>query len=197
MTDPQGRNRVLFVCTANICRSPTAELLARHRFGETTSVYRSAGFLEPDHTVPSDLVKVLGERGVDASAHRSYRLDTTSIDAAHLILVMESSHLQKVTNLRPEGLAKTVPLKEAAELVQAFRPGSVTVDALLTELNRDRDPRSYLGGKWDVADPYGRRLKAYRQAVEEIDQLVGLVIGRLAPPAGGVGGAERSSARSR
>ncbi len=179
MTDPLGRNRILFVCTANICRSPTAELLARSRFGEETNVYRSAGFLEPDHRVPTELVKVLGERGVDAAGHRSYRIDQASITAAHVLLVMESSHLQKVTALQGEAMVKTVPLKEAAQAIARLGPGPVTVDQLLDEVNRDRDPRSYLGGQWDVDDPYGRRTKAYRKAVEEIDQLVTQVVGPL------------------
>ena len=116
MTDRHGRNRILFVCTANICRSATAELLARRRFGEEVSVFRSAGFLEPGHAVPSDLVKVLAERGVDASAHRSYRLDSASVAAADVLLTMESSHIQRITTISPEALAKSVPIKEAVAL---------------------------------------------------------------------------------
>ncbi len=197
MTDRSGRNRILFVCTANICRSPTAELLARSRFGEEQNVYRSAGFLDPDQPVPPDLVRVLGEKGVDATAHRSYRLDESSIDAANLLLTMESSHLQRVTTIRPEALAKTVPLKEAASLVVHLPPGPVTVEDLLAEVNRDRDPRSYLGSQWDVDDPYGRRMKVYRKAVDEIDQLVATVAGRLVKPAGGAPSAGQPSARSR
>ena len=179
MNDPNGRNRILFVCTANICRSPTAELLARSRFGEDTNVYRSAGFLDPDHRVPSELLKVLGEKGIDAAAHRSYRIDEASIAAAQVLLVMESSHLQKVTSIQAEAMTKTVPLKEAAQVMAGLAPGPVTVDQLLDEVNRDRDPRSYLGDQWDVDDPYGRRTKAYRRAVEEIEQLVTRVIGPL------------------
>lgn len=179
MTDRRGRNRVLFVCTANICRSATAELLARQRFGEEANVFRSAGFLEPGHRVPAELVKVLAERGVDASAHRSYRLDEASVGAADVLLTMESSHIQRITSISSEALAKSVPLKEAAQLMDRFGPGSVSVDRFLGELNRDRDPLTYLGDRWDVDDPYGRRAKAYRRAVEEIADLVEVVIGRL------------------
>ena len=58
--------------------------------------------------------------------------------------------------------------------------GSVSVAQLLAKVSEDRDPRRYLGSQWDVADPYGRRIKAYRRAVDEIEELVTLVIGRLA-----------------
>jgi protein-tyrosine-phosphatase len=180
LTDRFGRNRILFVCTANICRSPTAELLARLRFGEEANVYRSAGFLGPGQVVPNDLVKVLAERGVDASTHRSYRIDEASVRAADLLLTMESSHVQRITRIIPEALAKAVPLKEAAEVVDRLEPGQTTVERFLDELDRDRDPMTYLGDRWDVEDPYGRRARAYRRAVEEIDGLLARVIGRLA-----------------
>jgi protein-tyrosine-phosphatase len=179
LTDGRGRNRVLFVCTANICRSATAELLARQRFGEEANIFRSAGFLEPGHAVPGDLVKVLADRGIDASAHRSYQLDEASVAAADVLLTMESSHIQRITSISPEALAKSVPLKEAAQLMERLEPGPVTVERLLAELNRDRDPLTYLGARWDVDDPFGRRAKAYRRAVDEIAALVDVVIGRL------------------
>ncbi len=179
MTDRVGRNRVLFVCTANICRSPTAELLARTQFGEDRNVFRSAGFLDADNTVPSELVRVLRDRQIDATAHRSYRIDGASIDAADILLAMESSHVQKITAIRPDALGKALPLKEAAKAMAEFAPGPVALADLLGQVNQHRDPRSYLGSGWDVADPYGRRIKAYRKAVDEIEQLVANVIGRL------------------
>mgnify|MGYP003419210929 CR=1 FL=1 len=73
---------------------------------------------------------------------------------------------------------KVVPLKEAAD-VMGFLPGRLAVSDLLDEVNRSRDPRTYLSKGWDVADPYKRKLRDYRRAVAEIDELVGQVVGRL------------------
>ncbi len=129
--------------------------------------------------MPSELVRVLRDRQIDGSAHRSYRIDGASIDAADVLLAMESSHVQKITAIRPEALDKALPLKEAAMAMAALPPGPVSLDQLLQYVQQHRDPRSYLGATWDVADPYGRRIKAYRRAVEEIDQLVAQVFGRL------------------
>lgn len=179
MTGNQGRRRVLFVCTANICRSPTAELLARHRFGESDMIFRSAGFLDVADSCPSELLDVLKARGIDATSHRSYRLDDTSVNAAELLLTMEGSHVQKATMLAPGAFPKIVPLKEAAAIIGRSPEPTLSFEDFISDLNNDRDPRQYLGGKWDVADPYGRRAKAYRSAVDEIEQLVTTVIGRL------------------
>ncbi|MGH1489326.1 MAG: hypothetical protein ACRBK7_08040 [Acidimicrobiales bacterium] len=185
MTDRHGRRRFLFVCTANICRSPTAELLARRRFGEDELLFRSAGFLQIDGGCPAELVDVLQGRQIDATAHQSYLLDETSINAADLLLTMEGSHVQKATMLAPDAFAKIVPLKEAAAVLSDWSDGGgsatdpVTVERFIERLNTDRDPRQYLGTRWDVADPYGGRPKQYRAAVDEIEQLVYSVVGRL------------------
>lgn len=179
MTDSQGRRRVLFICTANICRSPTAELLARSRFGESELVFRSAGFLDVADSCPSELVTVLRSRNIDATGHRSYQLDEASVHAAELLLTMEGSHVQKATMLAPDAFPKIVPLKEAAAVMERQPEQRLTVDEFVERLNINRDPRQYLGTGWDVADPYGRRAKAYRRAVDEIEQLVSVAIGRL------------------
>lgn len=173
-----GGRRILFVCTANICRSPAAELLSRGRFGEQAMVFRSAGFMESGRSCPKELVEVLGNLGIDAAGHVSYGLDTDTIAAADVLLTMEGSHVQKATALTSDAFPKTVPLKEAAAVMSSM-PGPVSVEDLLGQVNVDRDPRQYLGSKWDVADPYGRRIKDYRRAVEEISGLVGQVVGGL------------------
>ncbi len=178
MSGEAGPRRVLFICTANICRSPTAELLSRTRFGEDAAVYRSAGFLETGRACPKELVDALGQIGIDASTHRSYKLDEESVAAAELLLTMEGSHVQKATMLAAEAFPKTVPIKEAAAVISS-RVGPVSIEELLEAVNNDRDPREYLGSKWDVADPYGGRPKEYRRAVEEIADLVATVAGRL------------------
>ncbi len=184
MSEHHGRRRLLFVCTANICRSPTAELIARHRFGEDELLFRSAGFLQIEGGCPAELVDVLRERTIDATLHESYMLDEASVTAADLLLTMEGSHVQKATMLAPAAFPKIVPLKEAAAVISEWTErggaaGPITVEQFVEVLNRDRDPRQYLGTRWDVADPYGGRAKHYRTAVDEIEQLVFSVVGRL------------------
>lgn len=171
--------RILFVCTANICRSPAAEALARQRFGEREALFRSAGFLDAGRECPPPMVQVLEEWGVDATGHRSYQLDAASLHTADLVLTMEGEHVQRATLLYREAFGKILPLKEAAERLARPRTGPVMLADFLAVLNDDRDPGSYLSGQWDVADPYGRKLKDYRAAVDEIARLVGDVIARL------------------
>ncbi len=170
------RKRILFVCTANICRSPTAEYLARQRFGSEQFHVRSAGFLSADKSCPDELQRVLGGRGVSVAEHRSYKLDQDTVTAADLILTMESRHVLDATVLDRRALRKTMPLKEAAREVRA----GDTIEAFLDRVNAVRDPQKYLSVMdLDVADPYRKRLKVYEKAVEEIEGLVTKVLSRL------------------
>lgn len=141
-------------------------------------MFRSAGFLTEDESCPEFLLRALGELGVDASEHRSYRLDPASLEAADLVLTMEGQHVPSATRLQRGAFPKIVPLKEAAQVATGLGR-RLTLDDFVGEVNRGRDPRTYLSKGWDVADPYRRKLRDYRRAVVEIDALVTEVMDRL------------------
>jgi protein-tyrosine-phosphatase len=151
--------RILFVCTANICRSPAAEHLARARYGEQVAVFRSAGFLTQAEACPSHMVRALADVGVDASAHRSYRVDEASLRAADLVLTMEGEHVQRATLLCRAAYPRIFPLKEAASTMERLSEPLVELDDFLYQANLDRAPTTYLTSRWTVEDPYRRRLK--------------------------------------
>lgn len=168
--------RVLFVCTANICRSPTAEYIARQRVGSERWVFRSAGFLASGRSPDDDLVRVLAEHNVDLSAHRSYQIDVASLRAADLVLTMEGSHVQQAIAMWPDAWDKTVPLRHAATLIEASQASGMGPSELLEMIRQQRDPSDYLGTRWDVSDPYGRGVRVYRRSVAEIESLVDTVL---------------------
>jgi len=116
---------------------------------------------------------------VDVRRHRSYQLDRASIAAADILLTMEGSHVRQATEIEPGAYPKTVPLREAAAVLEDWHAPSATVEELLVEIARERDPMSYLGDDWDVDDPFGRSLRIYRKTVAEIGDLVDSVLGQL------------------
>lgn len=69
------KKKVLFLCTANSCRSQMAEGIANHFLGDRLEAF-SAG--TGASYVNSGAIKVLGEIGVDISGHRSKNMDEFS-----------------------------------------------------------------------------------------------------------------------
>lgn len=176
--------RILFVCTANRCRSPAAERLAARRVAEDRALFRSAGFLDAGRPCPAPLVEALAERGVEAGGHRSHRLDPDTLEAAELVLTMEGEHVQRVVAAHRPAYARTLPLREAAAVARravgtGAGAGGLGIEGLVALANRDRSPVAYLGTGWDVADPHGGRLSGYRRAVAEIEGLIDTVLAAI------------------
>jgi protein-tyrosine-phosphatase len=88
--------------------------------------------------------------------------------------------VQRATLLHRDAFRRILPLKEAAERMAKVPDRKIELDRFIEEINGARDPTSYLASRWDVADPYRRKLKEYRRAVGEISSLVDVVLGRLA-----------------
>lgn len=142
-------------------------------------MFRSAGFMDAGRPCSTEIAALLESAGIDASEHRSYRIDQASIDVAELILVMEAAHLHELTAISPDALAKSVPLKEAASILDRSGSEVVSIEDFLALVNTDRDPHIYLDKRWDVEDPIGGKARQYRAAVTDIDDLVRSVISRL------------------
>ncbi len=106
-------HRLLFVCTANICRSPMAEGYARH-LAETRGLpleARSGGIMGIIGRPPDPLaVRVMGEIGVDISAQRSGDLPPELLDWADHVLVMELRHQMRLHSAHPTSDGKILPL---------------------------------------------------------------------------------------
>jgi protein-tyrosine phosphatase len=98
---------VVFVCTGNICRSPTAHAVMRHRVAERGLAGRiavdSAG-LEAWHTgKPPDprSIRHAQRRGYDMRDLRARQFSRQDFERADLVLVMDHGHLVAAARLCP------------------------------------------------------------------------------------------------
>lgn len=163
--------RVLFVCTGNICRSPTAERLAAAYAVEmgiksliTSSAGTKAVVAHPMHT---DAAIVLKDLGGDPTGFTARQLTPKVAVDADLILAMSQRHRDRVLELCPQKLNKTFLLHEASQLVTQHGAERI---ADLAELRPELDPI----GRRNVADPIGLSF--------EVFQSIGLEIAELLPP---------------
>lgn len=177
MTDPI---RVLFVCTANICRSAYAEIRARHLLGgDPSAEVASAGVHGfPDHPLEEEMAAQLASRGVDGSAFRSRRLTLAMVDEADLVLTAEVRHRSFILDDRPAAFRKVFTLGQLDSVVATLSPELVGRDLLAGAAAALRPARA----EDDVPDPYRRGPEAASAAAEHLDRLLAPLVQRLGRP---------------
>lgn len=131
---------ILFVCVGNICRSPTAEVVMRHRLAGKGIKIASAG-LQALAGKPVDPMaqEILQEHQLDASSHRGQQVTATLLRENDLVLVMERRHIASITKEFPQASGKTFLLgkwcgdREVPDPYRQQRPAFEHVYALIDE----------------------------------------------------------------
>lgn len=169
--------RVLFVCTANICRSAYAELMTRHLLGADTAVeVRSAGTHGfRDHPVDPPTAAQLRVRGVDPEGFRSRRLSPRMVAEADLVLTAGVVHRQFVLDDWPEAFRRVLTLGQLARAVEAAEVGSGPSPVSSPSLDELSDRLRPADHADDVEDPYRRGAEVAARVAGRLDALLGQV----------------------
>ena len=184
--------RLLFVCTANRCRSPMAEYLAQRSLAERQIGAKvvSAGRLDSGAHVSPGAQAAMARGGIYVSSHISARHDPETLSDADLVLVMERSHLTDVYQTQPDALDHAFTLGEFPALLDALPDDqSDTNEAGPAQRARRRvalahlarDPQHILidDDSTDIVDPIGRRNMHYRRTAKQLEGLIEASIDRL------------------
>lgn len=154
---------VLFVCTGNICRSPTAEAVFRTMAVRAGLAHAftidSAGTYE-GHVgqMASPLALQVGrQRGYDLSSHRARVLTNADIEKFDYPLAMDRSHLVTMRWMAPRALS------DRPQMFMKFAPQARVME---------------------VADPYGGPARAYERALDLIEVGCAGLLAHLKPLVG-------------
>jgi protein-tyrosine phosphatase len=114
MTDAAPAPRILFICTGNICRSPTAHALLAHRAGKLGLAWQvdSAAISDEEHDRPMDrrAAAELARRGVPAHAHRARQVCAEDFQRFDWIIGMTQTHCSRLHRLAPSGTTARIAL---------------------------------------------------------------------------------------
>lgn len=177
---------ILVVCLGNICRSPLAERLLRHRLevlghGEFVPVV-SAGLDAPTGAPMDPLAAAeLTRLGGDATGFSSLRLSAESVEAADLVLTATRGLRARTVAMQPRALRRVFTLREFAALCERdLAPGpNQHLGRFVSEAARRRHAVAQL--ELDLVDPIGQPRAVHREVADRIDRHLAAIVGRLSP----------------
>lgn len=150
-----GGTRVLFVCTANVCRSPMAEAISNALAEEQRVPWKatSAGVkaLVGEGMSPR-AVAALEEIGVYSAEHRARQVDPRMLQEADLVLTMTTTHADVLRRLSP-------PTSDKVHTLVAFAEGTAEGEG--------------------IPDPYRQSMTAHRASVRQLLSYLGEIVRRM------------------
>ena len=176
-TDKDGPFEALFVCTGNIARSASGEVIAKHlaaEYGlEDKWIFASAGTgALVGHGVYEHVANELIERGYNPEGFASRQLNGQIVENATIILVAEKVHADWIVREWPQHHAKIKLLKQVARIREDARraePLSYLYSHGARPLDSDK-----------LEDPYRRGPAAAKVAVDEVEQSLRIILPWLA-----------------
>jgi protein-tyrosine phosphatase len=106
---------VLFICTGNLCRSPSAEWFLAQRLSEVGPPgvrVESAGTMGTVSKVPPELQKEGIAYGLDLGSHVPRRVDADTVARADMVIGMERAHLREIVLADPPSFTRSFTLRE-------------------------------------------------------------------------------------
>ncbi len=141
-----GRYRVAFICTGNICRSPSADVVLEHLLAEAglgeKVLVGSGGMREWHIGKPMDprSANTLTARGYDATRHRARQVAAPWFDQEDVLFAMDESHLNDLGELGGNDRVRLFgdfdPLHPGVEVPDPYYGGSEGFEEVLDMIER-------------------------------------------------------------
>lgn len=147
----------------------------------------SAGEMPGGVPAAGGSVRALASRGIDLSEHRSRRFTAEHLAAADLVLGMARRHVRDAVVACPDAWPRAFTLKELVRRGRATGPRrpEQSLDQWLRRAHEGRRPADMLGDDRhdDVADPIGGADHRFAITADELDELIGELVGLAFAPA--------------
>ena len=179
MTDSRTRTLLLFVCTANECRSPFAAAIARRDIGDRPIDVDSAGLDSWRRRVPETGLLHAERLGLDLSAHVSSPVHVDALADYDLILGLAREHTRELAALDPLIRPRLFTVKQFARWIGEHpRPRRAMVGPWLDARESQRSPADFLGAAPadDIADPVGKPIEYWQTMTDELEPAIAAIV---------------------
>ncbi len=195
VTHVEGSFRVLFVCTANLCRSPMAQYLLDHQVRSTWpatadqwKVHSAGTAVREGSDMHPQAEHALNDRHIRPGPFVRTALAPDLIAEADLVLTAGADHRSAVIRLLPTAAAHTFTIKQFGRLcadVRASPPELTPAGAGRWLLEQARSRRGHQGlvdpRTEELHDPMGAGMRAFRRCADTIQQSIDSVMAPLTP----------------
>ena len=147
--------KIMFVCTGNICRSAMADKMLTKKAQEEKldiEVYSSGTFAENGAYPTVEAIEVMEEYDVDLKKHRATNIKKYNLEKMDLVLCATTNHKNMVLQLYPNLTEKVFTMKE---YVGETSEGT------------------------DIKDPWGYGMQTFLECAKEIDLCVNKTLERI------------------
>lgn len=192
------RFRILIVCHANLCRSPMAERLARtavaERLGaaaggfEVTSAGTHARTGRPMHPLAAEVLRE--QDGAEEAGFLSRRLTEGMVRRADLVLTATRPQRSACVAFDASAVHRSFTIPQFGRYAAAMPPNGLIAEwppgrRLRTMIEqmpviRGALPMASVDGD-DLADPVGSPIGMFRRCAAEIQSVVDVMVGLIAP----------------
>jgi protein-tyrosine phosphatase len=165
---PASVTRICFVCTGNICRSPTAEVVFRQLLSDAGLADRvrvdsaGTGPWHAGHDMDPRSRQALLARGYRPGRHIARQFLAEDFGRYDLVLAIDSGQLTRLARL-------ALIAEDPAEAVASL------------SLLRSYDPAAVLAGETDVPDPYFDDERGFDIVLDQLERACASLLAVLQP----------------
>lgn len=176
--------RVLFVCTANECRSPFAEAIARKKAGDHAIEFESAGLDAWRRPTPDVGLTLARELGLGLEHHVSRTVPWDELGDYDVVLPLTRGHARELLVVDRAIAPRLFTVKQFARwLPEHPRPRRAAIGPWLDAVASGRPATMFIGSDADddVADPVRRPMADWRVMSAQLDTAITAILDGLYP----------------